>query len=356
MRGIAGRVAMLWLVVVMALVTACGGSGTSPAPSSGPAGSQAGGDAIEVTVGVGGQASLVYLPTTLAQQLGYYAEEGLKVTLQDFQGGSKALEALMGGSVDVVSGFYDHTIQMAAKGQKLKAFVTMLRYPGMVLAVSPKSDKPINSVADLKGAVVGVSAPGSSTHLFLNYLLSKEGLNPQADVSVIGIGLSATAVAAMEKGEVDAAVLTDPAVTQLAKRNPGLKILADTRTAEGVKQAFGTETYPASVLYARAEWIEQNPEAARRLARAIRRTLQWIQEHDAREIAEKMPAEFRGDDLETYVEAIEHTIPMFSPDGTMHDDGPGAVKEVLSLSLEEVRQADVDVQQTYTNEFVSGGS
>lgn len=156
----------------------------------------------------------------------------------------------------------------------------------------------------------------------------------------------------MEKGEVDAAVLTDPAATQLAKRHPDLKILMDTRTAEGVKQAFGTETYPASVLYSKAEWIEQNPEAARRLARAIQRTLKWIQQHSPREIAEKMPSRFHGGDESTYVEAIEHTMPMFSPDGVMHPEGPQAVKEVLSLSLEEVRRAKFDLKETYTNEFV----
>ena len=73
---------------------------------------------------------MVYLPTTLAQELGFYKEEGLDVELQDFAGGAKALQALVGGSADVVSGFYDHTIQMAAEGRELVAFVTMLRYPG----------------------------------------------------------------------------------------------------------------------------------------------------------------------------------------------------------------------------------
>nr|MBO2497240.1 ABC transporter substrate-binding protein [Bacillota bacterium] len=337
------RIAAFALAVLLPVLAACGG---------GSGGGSSAGGTIDVTIGVGGQASIVYLPTTLAQQLGYYEEEGLNVTLQDFQGGAKSLEALMGGSVDVVSGYYDHTNQMAAKGQKLKSFVTMLRYPGLVMAVSPETDKPIGKIEDLKGAVVGVSAPGSSTHLFLNYLLSKKGLDPRKDVSVIGIGLTGTAIAAMEKGEVDAAVLTDPAATQLAKRHPDLKILMDTRTAEGVKQAFGTETYPASVLYSKAEWIEQNPEAARRLARAIQRTLKWIQQHSPREIAEKMPSRFHGGDESTYVEAIDHTMPMFSPDGVMHPEGPQAVKEVLSLSLEEVRRAKFDLKETYTNEFV----
>src|SRR5919198_787555 len=91
------------LAATLALVLAgCGGGG----------GGDKGGT---VRLGVGGQALLVYLPTTLAERLGYYRDEGLNVHIEDLQGGSKALQALQGGSVDVVSGYYDHTIQMQAK-------------------------------------------------------------------------------------------------------------------------------------------------------------------------------------------------------------------------------------------------
>ena len=83
-----------------------------------------------VRIAVGGQNQMVYLPTTLAQELGFYRDEGIDAELQDFAGGAKALQALVGGSADVVSGFYDHTIQMAAEGREFVAFVTMLRFPG----------------------------------------------------------------------------------------------------------------------------------------------------------------------------------------------------------------------------------
>src|SRR5207253_263161 len=146
----------------------------------------------QIRIAVGGTAQLIYLPATLAQVLGYTADENLDVSLLDFPGGSKALEALLGGSADVVCGFYDHTIQMAAQGRDLKAFVTMLRYPGLVLvSASPK----IRRVEDLAGKTVGVSSPGSSTHLMLNYLLAGHGLQPSS-VSVASIGMSSTAVEA----------------------------------------------------------------------------------------------------------------------------------------------------------------
>src|SRR3954470_14085280 len=123
-----------------------------------------------VRIAVGGQTQMVYLVTTLAQELGFYRDEGLEVELQDFQGGAKALQALVGGSADVVSGYYDHTIQMAAEGRELVAFVTMLRYPGLVLATSPQAAAEVTTIEKLQGRIAGVTTPGSSSHMFLTFL------------------------------------------------------------------------------------------------------------------------------------------------------------------------------------------
>src|SRR6185295_2668946 len=109
--------------------------------------------ASRVRVAVGGQNQLIYLPTTLARELGFYREEGLDVELQDHAGGSKALQAMVGGSGDVVAGFYDHTLQMAAERRELVAFVTILRYPGLVLATSPNSS--VTKIEELEGKVAG---------------------------------------------------------------------------------------------------------------------------------------------------------------------------------------------------------
>ena len=177
--------------------------------------------APEIRIAVGGAEQLVYLPTTLAQQLGFYEAEGVRVKLESFPGGAKSLQALLGGSADVVSGFYDHTLQMAAEGRRLKAFALMLHYPGMALVVAPQKSGTIHRIEDLKGAAVGVTAPGSSTHMLINYLLVKHGLTP-GDISAIGIGGGAGAAAAVERGKVDAAIVTDPVLTQLVKRNPNL--------------------------------------------------------------------------------------------------------------------------------------
>lgn len=308
---------------------------------------------VNVRIAVGGQNQMVYLPTTLARELGFYQEEGLDVDLQDFAGGSKALQALVGGSADVVSGFYDHTIQMAADGRELVAFVTMLRFPGLVLVTSPQSAAQLTSIGDLKGRILGVTTAGSSSQMLLTYLLQRHGVAADG-VSITAIGSAATAIAAIEHGKVDAGMMADPAYTLVATRNPSVRVLADLRTEAGVREAFDTGSYPSSVLYAPADWVRDNRSTAQHLARAVQRTLVWMHAHTPDEIAAKTPKSLRGEDEGIYVDALKHSMPMFSLDGAMSADGARAVHTLLAGSMDKVRTSAIDLAKTYTNEFVSG--
>src|ERR1043166_2323464 len=195
---------------------------------------------MKVSIAVGGAGCLCYLPTMLAKQLGEYDKAGVNVEVVEFKGGSEALKAVMGGSADVVSGYFDHCVNLAAKGQHLQSFVVYDRYPGFALVVSPKQTSAINSIKDLANKKVGVSAPGSSTDFFLKYMLSKNGVDPNS-VGVIGVGLGATAIAAMEQGTIDAAIMLDPAVTILQGQDKNLKILSDTRSQKDTLSVFGGE-------------------------------------------------------------------------------------------------------------------
>src|SRR4051794_5195580 len=307
----------------------------------------------KVSVAVGGAGCLCYLPTVLAKQLGEYDKAGLDIELINFKGGSQALQAVIGGSADVVSGYYDHCVNLAAKGQSLVAFVVYDRFPGMVLAVSPES-KDIKSIKDLAGKAVGVSAPGSSTDFFLKYLLAKNGLDP-ASASTIGIGLDATAVAAMEHGKVNAAVMLDPAATLLQSKFKDLKTLSDTRTQKDTLEVFGGE-YPGGALYTRADWIAKNEATVQKLTIAILGTLKWIHAHSAEEIMAKMPEDLVGPDKALYVAALKNMIPMYSTTGKMDPKGAEAVLAVFSQSVPEIAKANIDLSKTYPNRFVEAAA
>ena len=303
-----------------------------------------------VKIAVGGAGCLCYLPTVLAKQLGEYEKAGVDVEMIDFKGGSQALQAVIGGSADVVSGYYDHCVNLAAKGQNLQSFVVYDRYPGMILAVSPEATD-IKSIKDLAGKAVGVSAPGSSTDFFLKYLLAKNGMDPNG-TSVVGIGLAATAVAAMEYGKVQAAVMLDPAATLLQNKfKDKFRILADVRTQKDTLDIFGGE-YPGGSLYTRADWIQKNEATVQKLTNAVIATLKWIHSHTPEEIMARMPAELIGPDKELYLAALKNTLPMFSQTGLMDPKGAQAVLAVFSQSVPEIAKANIDLSKTYTNRFV----
>src|SRR5882672_4589145 len=84
-----------------------------------------------------------YLPAYLAESLGYYRDEGLTVEIAELSGGAQAIQSVIGGSADVAAGFYEHAIEMTVAGKPLQSFVTMLKYPGMALVVSPKAARSV---------------------------------------------------------------------------------------------------------------------------------------------------------------------------------------------------------------------
>src|SRR5262249_5900407 len=308
----------------------------------------------KVTVGVGGGSCLCYLPTMLAQALGEYEKAGVNVEIVDFKGGSESLKAVIGGSADVVSGYFDHCVNLAAKNQHLQSFVVYDRYPGFALVVSPKQTSAINSIKDLANKKVGVSAPGSSTDFFLKYLLAKNGVDPNS-VGGIGVGLGAPAIAAMEQGTIDAAIMLDPAVTILQGQNKDLKILSDTRSQKDTLAVFGGE-YPGGALYTRAEWIASHEKEVQAMTNAIIATLKWIHSHSPEEIADKMPANLVGKDKAQYVAALKNTLPMYSETGRMDPKGAAAVLAVFSQSSPEVAKANIDLSKTYTNKYVDAAN
>jgi NitT/TauT family transport system substrate-binding protein len=304
----------------------------------------------KVTLAIGGASCLCYLPTMLAKQLGEFDKAGVNVEVVEFKGGSDALKSVMGGSADVVSGYFDHCVNLAAKGQHLQAFVVYDRFPGFALVVSPKHTSEIKSIKDLANKKVGVSAPGSSTDFFLKYTLSKNGVDPNS-VGVIGVGLGATAIAAMEQGTIDAAIMLDPAVTLLQGQNKDLKILSDTRSQKDTLAVFGGE-YPGGALYTKADWIASHEKEVQAMTNAIVSTLKWIHSHTPEEIADKMPPAFVGKDKALYIAALKNTLPMYSETGRMDPKGAAAVLAVFSQSSPAVAKANIDLSKTYTNKYV----
>jgi len=303
----------------------------------------------KLTLAVGGKNLLYYLPLTIAETRGYFKDEGLELTIPDFAGGSRALQALIGGSADVVSGAFEHTINMQVKGQHLRAFVLEGRAPQIVLGVNPKTMPNFKSIADLKGKKLGVTAPGSSTNILANFVLAKAGLKP-GDVSIIGVGAGAGAVAAVRSGQIDAISNLDPVITQLV-RSGDLRIVSDTRNVAEAERVFGGPM-PAACLYTQQAFIDKNPRTVQALANAIVRADKWIQGAGPSDIIKAVPESYLLGDRAVYVDAFLAAKGALSPDGTIPEAGAETARRALASIDPEVAHAKLDLAAIWTNDFV----
>lgn len=302
-------------------------------------------------VAVGGQEALVYLPFAVAARLNLFKEAGLDPDIQNFAGGGLALRALVGGSAEVVSGFYDHTIQMQAQGRRIKAVVMQQRYPGLVLAVTKAAaDQGIRSVTDLRGKKVGVTAPGSSTHFFINYLATKNGISLE-EFSAIGVGAGATAVAAVKARQIEALSNVEPTISTLQASGDLGPVLADTRTTTGTLRVFGGP-YPAACIYVKEEFIQQYPNTTQAIVTVMVKALRWIKTHKVDDIVNLMPQEYYQGNKEIYSQAVRGMLESYSLDGRISPAGAPTAVSVLSSFDATVRRASISVGDTYDMRFV----
>jgi NitT/TauT family transport system substrate-binding protein len=303
-----------------------------------------------ITIAVGGKAALYYLPLSLAERLGYFRDEGLAVEILDFAGGAKALQAMVGGSADVVSGGFDHTIVMQARGQKLTAFVLQGTTPAISLGVTTAKAAAWTGPRSLRGMKVGVTAPGSSTHMFVNSLLARGGLAPE-DVAIIGVGVGPSAIAAVRAGHVDAIASIEPVITLLERSN-SIVVKVETVSEKGSRELFGGPL-PSGCLYAKASFLRERPNTTQALTNAMVRALRWLAQAKPDEVIRTVPEDYLLGDRAIYLAAFLKQRESYSTSGRIPREGASAMYEMLRGFEPAVRAAGaIELEDTYTNRFV----
>ncbi|VWX63604.1 NitT/TauT family transport system substrate-binding protein [Burkholderiales bacterium 8X] len=302
----------------------------------------------KIAISVGGKAAFYYLPLTIAEQLGYFKAEGLDVEISDFAGGARALQAVVGGSADVCAGAYEHTINLQSKNQFYQAFVLAGRAPQIAVGVSTKNMSGYSGIADLRGKKIGVSAPGSSTNMVANLVLSRGGLKA-SDVSFIGVGVSAGALTALRSGQIDAISNTDPVMTMLEQKGD-VKIISDTRTLKGTHEVFGGPM-PAACLYASAEFVQKNPNTCQALANAMVHGLKWLQTAGPGDIIKTVPDNYLLGDRALYLASFDKVRESIAVDGMLPADGPKTALAAIASFDTSVKSDKIDLGKTFTNDF-----
>jgi NitT/TauT family transport system substrate-binding protein len=305
--------------------------------------------AEKISIMVGGIEKIIYLPARLAEQLGYFKEAGLDVELLSEPAGVNAEDEMLAGAVQGVVGFYDHSIDLQAKGKFVESVVQFSQAPGEVELVSAKMADQIKSPADFKGKSLGVTGLGSSTNFLTQFLAVKNGVK-LGEFTSVPVGAGNTFIAAMQHGQIDAGMTTEPTISRLLKTGEA-KILVDMRSVDTTRAALGG-VYPAACLYMQTDWVEQHHDEVQKLANVFVKTLRYIATHSAEEIAAQMPKDYYTGDKALYVNALATGKQMFTADGVMPSDGPPTVLQVLSSFDKTVKGKAIDLSKTYTTSFV----
>jgi len=304
----------------------------------------------KITIMVGGMEKQIYLPAKLAEQLGFFRAEGLDVELQSEPSGINGENEMLAGAVQGVVGFYDHTIDLQAKGKSAMSVVQFSQAPGEVVLVSSKLADVIKSPADFKGRALGVTGLGSSTNFLMQYLAASQGVKV-SEITPVPVGAGTTFIAAMKQGRIDAGMTTEPTVSTMLASGEA-KVLIDLRTPELTGKALGG-LYPAACLYMPTVWINAHRDQVQKLANAFVKTMRFISTHSADEITAKVPPDYYGSARGAYVKALNDSKSMFTPDGRMPETGPPTVLKVLQGFDKQVAGKTIDLSKTFTTEFVS---
>ncbi|MBV8152030.1 MAG: ABC transporter substrate-binding protein [Candidatus Eremiobacteraeota bacterium] len=338
-----------WTSLSRRAVIVAGGAAALAAAGALPARAQARRE--RVSVAVGAEHSSVYQPWDLAQALGYFAAEGLDVSLSYTRGGSEASVALSGGSADFSGNAIDHAIAAQAQGKSLVMIADFMGAPGISFLIRNADREKYKSFKDLKGKTVGITSPGSATHVLGVWLAKQSGL-ARDDVKYLGVGAGATVIAAMDRGVVDAAFATDPFATELIRSNRATQMinLFDPRV---VRSALGFPSYAFTGALTRGDVIQKKPETVQKIVNALVRAQKFMSRHTSLQVAQALPDEMRaGIPLEVWAAAYSHSRPAFTTYGRIEAEGVHSVVVANQFFLAENAPKNVNEAALFDNSFV----
>src|SRR6266568_2127564 len=339
------RLGLVTGIILVLLLSACGNSGTTTTTTNGTTTT-----ITQLKIMVGGLSKQIYLPNMLTQQLGYFKQEGLEVTLIDEASGQSSENEVLANQVDAGSGSYNHTIELQALGKQMEAVVLLNIAPGEAEIVSAKAAGQIHSVSDLKGKNLGVTELGSGTQTLTTALLHKVGITPD-QVHFIPVGAGDTFIAALQQGKIDAGMTTEPTISRILATGAG-KVLVDLRSPQSTQAALGG-SYPFICVFMKNDYVNSHKDVVQKVVNAYVKTLKWIQTHTADQIAAMMPADYYAGNKDLYVTALKNQMAIFSPDGNMPADGPPSVLNIEQQTNQMVQGKQIDLSTTFTNEFTS---
>jgi NitT/TauT family transport system substrate-binding protein len=257
---------------------------------------------------------LCVIPYEVTRVRGHFTDRGLAAELVYTRGGSAAMQALVGGSVDYAGTSFDVALQAAANGAAIRRVASTGRLPLFALGVAPDRATAITAVSDLAGRTVGVSGLGNADHALLLYLLDRNGVNPSAvDIAAIGTNL----FDALRLGQVDAGMLQEPALSLVIEAG-GRELVNFMDLTEAERHVGGA--YEFMGVSVRADERDQRLNEIRRLAAALAAGLRDTRQLPVADVLSALPSALvAGGDLDHLGEIVERYRTSLYPESVAID-------------------------------------
>jgi len=290
---------------------------------------------------------LAHLPWQVALGQKYFEEQGLEPKGYNFESGAKSIAALIGGSADFAANALEHAVKAKVQGKDLVYVFSSTRLPGFGLAVASTQKGEIKSVADLKGKLVGVSGIGAASHVLLDYILKKNGVDPK-EVKVIAVGLS-TFPPALEGGKIVAGMAGEPFFSRMVAKGTAVS-LGNLSSLKETQAILGGE-YVFSGAITRPDVIQKRPQVVQKVVTALVKASHFIETKSPEQVADSVPADLLGDRAQ-YVEALRASREIYAPLGMVSSSGVETLMKSLDSFGVFKEGGKPDIAATYDMKYV----
>ncbi len=303
----------------------------------------------KVSIALAAKSSLYHLPLVLAEQLGFFKNENLQIDWLECESGLQAVQMATQGQADVVSGAFEHTLDLQAQGLNYRAFVLQSRAPQISLGLASRKAMAMKSLADLKSIKLGISSLGSGTHWFAQQWMQKNQIDIES-IQFIELGASTShVIETVKAGTIDALCHIDPIIHYLEQKNE-LRLLADSRSMLSSQRMFGGPMLGAC-LFGKAEFLQKRSDVALTLTRGVVRSLQWLKTAGPSDFIKMVPSANWMGDRAMYLGALEKVRDTYSLDGLFDVESAQTAWRARANRVTTNRTNWTTLGKTYTNEF-----
>ena len=291
--------------------------------------------------------SIFYAPQYVAIANGFFEEEGLNIEITTGQGADKVMTAILAGQSDIGLCGPEAAIYVYNEGKEdyVEVFAQLTQKDGSFLVSKEPTDN--FSWTDLVGKTVIPGRKGGVPYMTLEYVLKQNGINPQTDL-VLDDSIKFDLMAgAFTGGDAEYVTLFEPTASMTQDAEKGYVVAS-------VGEAAGEVPYTA--YWEKKSYIQTNSEIIEGFTRAIYKGEQWVKEHTALEVAEKIQEFFPDTTIESLENSVQKykDIDAWKQDPVLKEEAFNKLQEIMTEAGELEKQAPYDkVVNNYYAEKVS---